>query len=317
MAGHLAGPAEQSGPRFPGYNSAGMAVSRMQGFNYAAPETVEEALDLLGCAAEDAILLAGGQSLMILLQQRLVRPSVVIGLRHIGGLDAIGITGGHLAIGAMATYRALAGNSEVRTHAPILGRAAGSVGSVHIRNRGTAGGSLCHADPAGDVPTVLLALGAELVAARAGRASSRYPADTFFTGLFETALAPGEMLTGIEVAPPAQTASYGYRRFSFREGEYPMCVAAVRLLWSDGRCCGVSLAVGGAADRPGRLAEAERALTGMEPSADIAARLLRGVRDLVQPASDVRGSGEWKARVIEKVVTDAVTEAVLEQVQHG
>ena len=190
------------------------------------------------------------------------------------------------------------------------------MGSVHIRNRGTAGGSLCHADPAGDVPTVLLALGAELIVAGAGGVSSRYPADTFFTGLFETTLAPGEILTGIEVAPPAQTASHGYRRFSFREGEYPI-VAAVRLLWSDGRCCGASLAVGGAADRPDRLAEAERALTGMEPSADIAARLLRGVRDLVRPASDVRGSGEWKARVVEKVVTNAVTEAVREQVRRG
>lgn len=234
----------------------------MPGFDYAGPATVEEAVTILDETGEDATILAGGQSLIILLQQRLVRPAVVVGLRRIGELDGVQVAGERLVLGAMTTYSTVSASSIVRERAGILCRAAGAVGSVHIRNRGTVGGSVCHADPAGDVPTVLLALGANLAATAYGGTRHAYPVDTFFAGFFQTVLPPGELLLSIEVDAQPRAATHGYRRFCFREGEYPMCEAAVRLLWDDERCVSASVAMGGAADRPQRLAVAERALTG-------------------------------------------------------
>jgi carbon-monoxide dehydrogenase medium subunit len=281
----------------------------MYPFDYMHPATVGEALDILASVGEDATVLAGGQSLMILLRQGLVRPEVLIGLRGIEALTGVQVNRKAVRIGAMTTYAAVASHPEIRAGAQILSRAAASVGSVHIRNRGTMGGSICHADPAGDVPTVLLAYHADLIVAGPAEKQERHRVEDFFTGLFETRLGNGQLLTGIEIGGQPDTATFGYRRFSFRPGEYPMCVAAVRLEWDDGQCSAATIGLGGAGDRPLRLPLAETRLVGL-PRAELdAQQLLRGTRDLVSPPPDVRGTSDWKARVVEKVLIEAVREA--------
>jgi aerobic carbon-monoxide dehydrogenase medium subunit len=279
------------------------------GFDYIGPGSVAEALDVLRRGGEDATVMAGGQSLMILLRQRLVRPALLVGLRGIAELGGIGVANGRLTLGAMATYAEVARYLAASDGSHLLGRAAGEVGSVHIRNRGTVGGSVAHADPAGDVPTVLLALGADLVIASPDGSRSRRRVEDFFMGFFQTRLEPGELLLGIEVDTQPEAATYGYRRFSFRAGEYPMCVAAVRLEWDGDRCSGATLALGGAADRPARFPEAEGLLVGAGPGSDVTG-LLAGVREMVQPPPDVRGGSEWKARVVAHTLVAAVEEAV-------
>src|SRR5262245_61656724 len=139
----------------------------MKPFDFVAPTSIGETTGLLAGHGADATLLAGGQSLMILLRQGLVAPELVIGLKRVVGLDTIADQPGGLGLGSMVRYNTLVGDARVASRAPILAQAAASVGSVHIRNLGTVGGSLCHADPAGDVPTVLLALDATLHTVRA------------------------------------------------------------------------------------------------------------------------------------------------------
>jgi len=208
----------------------------------------------------------------------------------------------------MVTYRTVSGDPAVRTTAPILVRAAGSVGSVHIRNLGTVGGSLCHADPAGDVPTVLVALGATLRVAN-GSGVTLHPADQFFTGLFETRLSSNEILVGIDIPPPEGSTTYGYGRFCYREGEYPMAVAACRLVWRGDLCVDARVAVGGGDLYPKRLPEVEAVLAGRGVDDSVRADVREVLPSLLRPMPDVRGSGPWKSRVAMHLVERVLEEA--------
>ena len=285
----------------------------MPGYEYVAPAAIADVLGTLSEVGDEATVLAGSQSLMILLRQRLVQPRVVVSLPRVASLAGVDDSGGGLRVGAMTSYADVAAMPVVRERAGIFARAAGAVCSVHIRNRGTIGGSICHADPAGDVPTVLLALGADLLFAEPDGTRTA-PVDGFFTGFFQTEFQAGELLVGVEVPVGQDSVTHGYRRFSFREGEYPLCVAAVVLRWDGSRCTGAVVAVGGAGDRPLRLAAAEEALVGAAPGVGDVRDILRGLRDAVDPVPDVRGSSEWKARVVEKLVIQAVEDAVRERV---
>lgn len=289
----------------------------MRSFDFLAPTSIDETLRRLGEHGPDATLLAGGQSLMILLRQGLVAPEVLIGLKRVAELATVGrarAEGGAevLRLGAMVTYATAAGDAAVAATAPILAAAAGSVGSVHIRNLGTVGGSLCHADPAGDVPTVMLALDAVVETARPGGSASRYPVDGFFRGLFETRLDGDELLVSVEVPAQPAGATFGYRRFSFRHGEYPMAVAACRLEWERGRCARASVAVGGGGPHPSRLEALERRLEGASAAEAVEAVEAAAAGEpfaSLRPIADVRGGEEWKRRVVSDLVTKTVADA--------
>ena len=207
----------------------------MTPFDYVAPTSIEEVTGLLSSHGSDAKILAGGQSLVILLRQRLLAPTVVISLSRVEALRGITDSGNGLEVGAMTTYSNVSRNAIVNQAAPTLAKAAGSVGSRHIRNRGTVGGSLGHADPAGDVPVALLALDASITLAGRGTVRTCSSSD-WFTGLFEVAMSDDEVLTGVTIPRPPEIVSQGYRRFSYREGEYPMIVAAAVLGWDEGVC---------------------------------------------------------------------------------
>jgi carbon-monoxide dehydrogenase medium subunit len=285
-----------------------MTLSRTE---LAAPASLAEATALLAADRDGSVLLAGGQSLLILLRQGLVAPTVLVDLHGVAELAGVSVHDGALRVGSMTTYAELAHDSSVRSAVPILGRAAGSVGSVHIRNRGTIGGSVAHCDPAGDVPTVLLGLGADLgiVGEERGRDVEM---DGFFRGLFETALQPGQLIASVTVPVPPASATTGYARFCFRPGEYPLCVAACRLDWSGGVCTAARVAVGGGFDHPCRVPDVEMLLTGRRARSAGIEELLTGTRSLFAPIADVRGSGQWKARVVERTLLAAVAQAVSE-----
>ena len=187
-------------------------------FDYARPNTLDAAIDLLTRHGADAKLLAGGQSLLPALNLRLSAPALLIDIGRIPALRGISMASGTLRIGAMTTHAELAASTEVAHMAPLLTRAVAHVAHPAIRTRGTIGGSLANADPAAELPASALALGARIVAH--GPAGQRIiPADAFFTGLFETALAPDEILSAIEI-DPAPAARWGFAELSRRSGDY-------------------------------------------------------------------------------------------------
>jgi carbon-monoxide dehydrogenase medium subunit len=282
----------------------------MRGFQYVDPDDIPGVLAILAAHGPDARLLAGGQSLLILLRQRLVLPAVVVGLRTVAGLRDLELRpDGALRVGAMVTYRQVAASEDVLRAAPLLARAAGHVGSMHIRELGTVGGAACHADPAGDVPVALMALDARYVhEGQAGRAEE----DTadFATGLFETRLPDDSLLTAALVPRQPPGSRTGYARFLMREGEYPMTQCAVRLEMADGVVAGARLAVGGGGDRPQRLQDLEQWLVGTTPDPRLLAELQERVTRSVKPYPDVRGSAEWKAHVIGVIARRAMEDAL-------
>jgi CO/xanthine dehydrogenase FAD-binding subunit len=279
-------------------------------FDFQAPTSVEETLRLLGEHGSGAALLAGGQSLMILLRQGLVAPELLIGLKRVAGLGAVSTVDGGLRLGSMVTYRTAAADPLIAERLPLVATAAGSVGSVHIRNLGTIGGSLCHADPAGDVPTVLLALDATLHTARPDGGGAAHAIDGFFQGLFETSLDTGELLVSIDLPAPPPGATFGYRRFSFRHGEYPMAVAACSLRWERGRCDDARVAVGGGGLYPSRLKALEDLLEGATAREALAAAATAGPYESLRPIADVRGGEAWKRRVVTNLIRQTVADAV-------
>jgi carbon-monoxide dehydrogenase medium subunit len=282
----------------------------MSSFALVTPPTLARALVERDTHGPDSMVLAGGQSLLILLRQGLANPDPLISLEEVTELREIEQTADGLRIASMATYSSVCGSAAVHQVSPLLARAAGSVGSVHIRNRGTVGGSLCHADPAGDVPVALLALDAEVTLESASAGVRTVAVADFFTeNLFETVLGDLEILTGVFLKGPTGQQSMGYRRFSYREGEYPQCLAACLVGWSGGRCTDVRLAVGGAGPSPRRLYEVEAALVGGSLTDTEIDDALDLVQPMLRPMADVRGSVGWKVRVLRHVLHQTLVDA--------
>lgn len=281
----------------------------MIGFDYQAPTCVDHAVDLLREHGSDAKLLAGGQSLLVLLRQRLLAPKVIISLSRVTDLNGIQ-SNGSFVIGSMTRYADLAASHDVTSELPLLSRAAGSVGSVHIRNRGTIGGALAHCDPSADVPTALLALGASY-RAMSSRGAATYESADFATGIFETRLAEDELLVDIEVARPPGGSTFGYYRFSYREGEYPMAVACCRLEWqSNGRCQRAAVALGGGDAFPKRLLGLESALAGFDfDTGSLKELVVDTAAPEINIASDIRGGVAWKQKVVIASLQRALVDA--------
>jgi aerobic carbon-monoxide dehydrogenase medium subunit len=229
-------------------------------------------------------------------------PKVVISLDRVAELRGVELAPDGLLLGSMVTYTGVHTDENVARCSPLVTAAASRVGSVHIRNRGTVGGSLCHADPAGDVPVALLAHGATLVIASPSGTRTE-PIDGFFRGLFETSIEADEILVGIGIPHSPPGVVHGYRRFSYREGEYPQCVAAVQIGRDiDGLCTSARVAVGGAGPCPRRLPELERELVGTELTEDDIRAAVRSVQPELRPIPDVRGDAPWKVQVLTHVL---------------
>lgn len=268
----------------------------MSAIPYARAGSLAEALELLARHGPDAVLMAGGTSLVLLLREGLLAPPVVIGLHGAGELrGSRALPDGGLTIGALTALRAIERDERVRSGWPALADAIGRVASVRVRNQATLGGNLAHADPAQDPPPMLLALDA--TAEIAGPAGGRtVPLAAFFRDVFETVLAPDEVLTAIHLPPPAPGDRAVYVKFLPRTvDDYATVSVAVRLrLTDDGRIVEARVALGGVAAVPLRAGALEAALIGLpagSPALEEAAELVDAVLD---PVDDARGSAAYK-----------------------
>ena len=278
-------------------------------FLYAAPRSLDEALTLAATYGSDAMILAGGQSLVAAMNFRFVAPGVLIDLNHVRELSFIRREDNSLHIGAMTCHRAIELSQEALEAEPLLARAACEIGPIAIRNRGTIGGSIAHAHPAAEWPLLAVALDAHL-RLRSASASRSIGAREFFVGPFRNAAAPDELLTQISF-PAAQSSSrYGFRELSRRPSDLPIVAVACRITLNEsGECCAAALAVGGADEVPRHIADVDRVLTGtrgepgvLREAADVAAKA-------VAPRSDVHASADYRRRMVAVMARRALGDA--------
>ncbi len=270
---------------------------RAAAFEYFAPRTVEEVLDLLARYGGDAKVLAGGQSLVPMMNMRLVRPAVVVDLNRVAGLGGVKDDGGGLRLGALVRQHALERDGRIGAAAPLLAEAAPVIGHLQTRARGTIGGSVVHADPAAELPACMIALDAVLHL-RSARAERACRAEDFFRGLLATALEPDELLAEIEVpARREPRTGHGFAEVARRHGDFALVGAcAVVALDAAGVCRHARLVIFGAGDAP-RLARATAALVGERPSASRLAELGRAAADEIDARGDLHATSEYRRRV--------------------
>ena len=263
-------------------------------FSYRRAATVEEALDLAADAGEDGKYLAGGHSLLPLMKLRFAVPEVLIDIGRIGQLSYIREEDGHIAIGALTRHHDLEHSGLLAAELPLLAHAAGRVGDPQVRHRGTIGGSLAHGDAASDLPAVALALDATLVA-RGPSGSREIAAADFFSGLFETALEPGELLTEIRVPKPAQRG-WSFQKFTKRAIDWAIVGVAVQ---------GAQVALVNMGSVPMRATGVEQALAAGAGPADAAAHAAEGT----SPVADLGASAAYRAHLARVLTARALAEA--------
>jgi aerobic carbon-monoxide dehydrogenase medium subunit len=278
-------------------------------FLYACPRSVDESLALLAEHGEGAKLLAGGQSLVPLLNLRLAEPRVLIDLNRLSELSYVRRDGGALRIGAMTRHRDLEISAEVAVAEPLLARAAREIGHLAIRNRGTIGGSLAHADPAAEWPLVAVALDAQLTL-RSVAGARTIAARDFFVGPLTTALEPTEMLTELAFPAAPPDSGFGFSELSRRPGDFAIVAVACRVVRDEtGACRASTLAVGGAHGTPIHVAEVEGILRGSHGEADALRSAAEAVTRRVDPGSDVHGSADYRRRMAGVLARRALGEA--------
>jgi CO/xanthine dehydrogenase FAD-binding subunit len=278
-------------------------------FDYLAPASLDEALKILGDLGERAKALAGGQSLVALLNFRLVRPEHLVDLNGLSELAGISEDDGHVVIGAMTRQRAVEHSALVRQRVPLLSEAMPQIGHVQIRNRGTIGGSLAHADPAGELPAVVAALGGELVA-RSARARRVLTAEQFFVGYLTTALEPDELLVEVRLpAAPARTGS-AFVEVSRRHGDFALVgVAATVTLDEAGMCTGSAIALTGVGPVPVLARDAARVLVGGRPTAKAIEEAGTRVAAAIEPDSDLHASSDFRKHLAGVLTRRALAQA--------
>lgn len=262
-------------------------------FEYVAAESVEEATARLAEYGDDARPIAGGQSLVPMMNFRLVSPAVLVDIRRIAPPDAIGEADGHVRIGALTRHRALETSPLIRDRFPVLAAAMTHVAHLAIRNRGTIGGSLCHADPAAELPAMAVLLDARIHVAR--RNGERIvEAGAFFEGALWTALDDGEIVTRIDfpLLPPG--TGWGFREFARRHGDFALAGAAATVTGSAGRAAEVRIALFGVGETPVRAAAAEALLTGTGFEPDAVAAAIDALRNAVDPDDDLHASADYR-----------------------
>ena len=265
-------------------------------FEYRRAGSVDEALALAGQDPDGAKFLAGGHSLLPLMKLRLATPSLLVDIGRLRDLSYVRDEGDHVAIGALTRHRDLEVSDVAREHVPLLARVAGQVGDPQVRHRGTIGGSLAHGDPASDLPAAVLALGGTLVVRGAG-GTREVPAEGFFQGFLETAMAPGELLTEIRV--PKTSGGWSFQKFNRRAQDWAIVgVAAV----VDGT---PRVALVNMGSTPLRARGVEAALSGGATPADAAER----AGDGLDPPADLQASAEYRNHLARVLVRRALEEA--------
>ena len=279
-------------------------------FDYYRARSLADARQLLA-AHPGAKVLAGGHSLVPLLKLRLAAPSAVVDIGRVPELRGITRSGDAIRIGALTTHAELAASSELRGAAAALAEAAAVVGDPAVRNRGTIGGNVAHADPASDLPTVLVALGARMIVAGA-QGERTIDADQFFTGIMTTALGDDEILQAIDVPAAARGQGSAYEKFAHPASRYAVVGAAALLTIEKGICTAARVALGGLLPHARRAPSVERALIGKSTNAEtIAAAAELAASDLGGDVTgDLFASAEYRAAMAPVYIKRALATAV-------
>ncbi len=284
-------------------------------FEYHAPASVAEAVGLLDRLGEDAKILAGGHSLIPAMRFRLAAPEALIDINGIADLSYIRDAGNHLAVGAMTREAELEHSAVVLERFPMLADAGRLIADPLVRNRGTLGGNLAHADPANDHPAVMLAYGATLVA-QGPSGTREIGVDDFFVGLFESALAPNELLVEVRIPVPGPSSGSAYVKMERKVGDYAISAAAVNLTVSGGSCTAARIGLTNVSAVPRRATGAEAALVGNALTDDAIEAAGRAAAQECDPSADLRGSVEYKRDVTRVLVKRAIRTA-MERAQGG
>jgi aerobic carbon-monoxide dehydrogenase medium subunit len=270
-------------------------------FDYEAPQTISEAVELLAEYGDEASVLAGGQSLIPLLALRLARPAVLVDINGIPDLSGVSANDGWLAIGAVTREYAAEESPSVGAAVPLLAAALPLIGHEAIRSRGTIGGSLAHADPAAELPAVARALDAQFVVR--GPAGTRViPAQEWFEGYLTTARQPDELLVEVRFPTAGPGTGVSFEEVARRHGDFAIVGLAASLTLSGGAISDARLAFAGLSDVPVRASAAEDMLIGEEPSAGLFAEAARLATDDADPPDDLYGSSEYRKTVAAAVV---------------
>ena len=286
-------------------------------FEYVAPDHLDAALGMLASRLSETRVLAGGQSLLPLLKARLVSPVTLIDLGCIEDLDRIELRNGALQLGAMTRQSRALESRLMRTHAPLLARALRLIGSPAIRNRGTIGGSAAHADPAAEIPAVLVALDATLtVVSTAGR--REIPARTFYRYAYETSLSDDEIVADLSIPlrTAGQNTGVSFYEIAIPSHNFALAGAAVSVTVAGGVMNDVRIGLCGLGATPLRAREAETLADGSLPTPDVVRRVARGAAAVAEPVDDVLASGSYRREIAPVVIRRALLEALGEAEAH-
>jgi aerobic carbon-monoxide dehydrogenase medium subunit len=278
-------------------------------FEYACPTTLEEAIELLAGRAGEAKPIAGGQSLMPMLNFRLVAPTLLVDLRRLAGLDRIEVGADGVRLGARVRWCDIERDARLRTAHPLLVAAVAHVAHYQIRNRGTVGGSLAHADPAAEMPGIAVACDAELAVVGASGAR-RIAAGDFFLGPLTTSLAPDELIVEVRMPPWPAGRRWGFEELARRRGDFAL--AGVALFYDerpDGTVQNAHVGVIGAGDRPRRVGAAEALLDGRRIDDAVIAAAAEAAAGAVEPFEDLHASAAYRRALVGTLVERALRRA--------
>jgi carbon-monoxide dehydrogenase medium subunit len=283
---------------------------RPAAFEYFDPRTTDEALGLLDRFGDEAKVLAGGLSLVSLMKLRLAAPAYLIDIGRIPAFSYIEEhEDGGLRIGPLTTYRTIETSSLVRSRSPIVAETAGGIGDPQVRNRGTIGGNICHADPAGDYGPVVRALEAEFTAVSLD-GQRVLSVDDFFLDVFTTPLEAGELMTEIKIPPMPPNTGQKFLKLTPRSGAAPIVSAAVVMTIENGNVCkSLRIALGAAGPTPARARESEQALIGEPVTVETIERAAAAVSSDIEPSSDIHASAGYRREMAAVVTRRALQEA--------
>ena len=277
-------------------------------FDYARAESVAHAVQLLSEAGSDAKIIAGGQSLMPMMNFRLVKPSLLVDINAIAGLDGVDRVGDRLRIGALVRHRMTAENDEIAAAIPILHAAMKHVAHLTVRNRGTFCGSVCHADPAAEMPMMTLLLNG-IVNASSVRGQRSIAAHEFFAGSLVTVLEADELVTSIDIDTLPDGVGWGFEEFSRRHGDYALAAVAITMTVSEGVARQVRIGMMGVGETPMRLPGLEAMVEGHAVDERLKDELIQCLGETITPNSDLNGSSEYRRHLAGALFGRAITDA--------
>ncbi len=277
-------------------------------FQYHAPTTLKQAVELLNQYGEEAKILAGGHSLLPMMKLRFAEPAHLIDINLVPGLKGISEKTGMIHIGAMTTENELIASELLQKKCPLIPEAARLIADPQVRNRGTIGGDVAHGDPGNDHPAVMLALGASLVL-RGPKKERVVPVDGFYLGSLSTQIQADEILTEIRVPTPPPGSGYAYQKLKRKIGDFATAGAAVQLTLDNGACSQIGIALTNAGPTPIKLTAAEKLLTGKKLDEALILKAAELAMAACDPAPDMRGPVEYKRHMVAEMTKRALKQA--------